>query len=76
MWSLADEVKTPRGILIGGAQAGVTAPQALEAFQKLYPASRPKSNRRLLMTGQKSRGPPCANEFRIGWVNWLVSGLK
>jgi monoamine oxidase len=37
MWSLADEVNTPRGILIGGAQAGVTASQALEAFRKLYP---------------------------------------
>ncbi len=37
MWSLADEVNTPRGILIGGGQAGVTAPQALAAFLKLYP---------------------------------------
>jgi monoamine oxidase len=37
MWSLADEVKTPRGILIGGAQAGVTTAQALEAFHKFYP---------------------------------------
>jgi monoamine oxidase len=36
-WSLADEVNTSRGILIGGAQAGVTAAQALEAFGKLYP---------------------------------------
>jgi monoamine oxidase len=36
-WSLADEVNTPRGILIGGAQAGVTASQALQAFEKLYP---------------------------------------
>jgi monoamine oxidase len=37
MWSLADEVKTPRGILIGGAQAGVTASLALRAFHKFYP---------------------------------------
>jgi monoamine oxidase len=37
MWSLADEVNTPRGILIAGGQAGVTAPQALAAFLKLYP---------------------------------------
>jgi monoamine oxidase len=36
LWSLADEVNTPRGILIGGAQAGVSASQALEAFHKLY----------------------------------------
>ena len=37
LWSMADEVKTPRGILLGGAQAGVTAPEALSAFLKLYP---------------------------------------
>jgi monoamine oxidase len=37
LWSIADEVNTPRGILLGGAQAGVTASQALSAFVKLYP---------------------------------------
>ncbi len=37
LWSLAEEVNTPRGILIGGAQAGITASQALASFQKLYP---------------------------------------
>jgi monoamine oxidase len=37
MWSLADEVNTPRGILIAGGQAGVTASQALASFLKLYP---------------------------------------
>jgi monoamine oxidase len=42
LWSLADEVKTPRGILIGGAQAGVTASQALEAFRALYPGKPPE----------------------------------
>jgi monoamine oxidase len=36
LWSMADEVKTPRGILLGGAQAGVAAPASLAAFQKLY----------------------------------------
>jgi monoamine oxidase len=36
LWSMADEVTTPRGILLGGAQAGVAAPASLEAFQKLY----------------------------------------
>jgi monoamine oxidase len=35
-WSLADEVNTPRGILIGGAQPGVTAAQALAVFRQLY----------------------------------------
>ncbi len=37
LWSIADEVKTPRGILIGGAEPGATAESALAAFHKLYP---------------------------------------
>ena len=36
LWSMADEVNTPRGILLGGAQAGVAAAASLAAFQKLY----------------------------------------
>jgi monoamine oxidase len=37
LWSMAEEVKTPRGILLGGAQAGVSATASLAAFHKLYP---------------------------------------
>lgn len=37
IWSIADEVNTPRGILIGGAQPGATAESSLAAFHKLYP---------------------------------------
>jgi monoamine oxidase len=37
LWSMAEEVETQRGILLGGAQAGVTAAASLEAFTKLYP---------------------------------------
>jgi len=37
LWSTAEEVKTPRGILLGGAQAGVSASASLDAFGKLYP---------------------------------------
>ena len=36
LWSMADEVNTPRGILLGGAQAGVAASASLAAFQTLY----------------------------------------
>jgi monoamine oxidase len=36
-WAMAEEVNTPRGILIAGAQAGVTASQSLAAFLKVYP---------------------------------------
>ena len=37
LWSIADEVNTPRGVLIGGAEPGATADSALAAFHKLYP---------------------------------------
>jgi monoamine oxidase len=37
LWSMAEEVNTPRGILLGGAQAGVSASASLAAFHKLYP---------------------------------------
>lgn len=37
LWSMAEEVNTQRGILIGGAQAGVKGPEALAAFRKFYP---------------------------------------
>ena len=36
LWSMAEEVNTPRGILLGGAQPGVAGSAALEAFHKLY----------------------------------------
>jgi monoamine oxidase len=34
---MADEVKTPRGVLVGGAEPGVSAQQAEATFHKLYP---------------------------------------
>jgi monoamine oxidase len=37
LWAMAEEVQTPRGILLGGAQAGVPAAESLAAFHKLYP---------------------------------------
>jgi monoamine oxidase len=37
LWSMAEEVSTPRGILLGGAQAGVRASAALATFAKFYP---------------------------------------
>ena len=38
MWAMADEVKTPRGILVG--DAGVTTPEAVAAlFRRRYPGS-------------------------------------
>jgi monoamine oxidase len=37
LWSFADEVNTPRGILLGGSQPGVPAAASVAAFHKLYP---------------------------------------
>jgi monoamine oxidase len=37
LWHMADEVKTPRGVLVGGAEPGVSAQQAEATFHKLYP---------------------------------------
>src|SRR5207248_5813613 len=37
LWSIAEEVSTPRGILLAGAQAGTTASAALATFSKFYP---------------------------------------
>ena len=37
LWSMADEVDTKRGILLGGAEPGVLAPALSNAFHKLYP---------------------------------------
>jgi monoamine oxidase len=37
LWHMADEVNTPRGVLLGGAEPGVTAQQAEATFHKLYP---------------------------------------
>jgi monoamine oxidase len=37
LWSMAEEVNTPRGILIGGAEPGTTAEAARATFHKLYP---------------------------------------
>ena len=42
LWSMAEEVETPRGILIGGAQPGVTASQALAAFRSFCPGKSPE----------------------------------
>ncbi len=34
---MAEEVDTARGILVGGAQAGITASAALATFSRFYP---------------------------------------
>lgn len=36
LWAMAEEVKTPRGILVGGSQPGVTGAASLATFLDLY----------------------------------------
>jgi monoamine oxidase len=37
VWSMADDVKTQRGLIVGTAQPGVRAEAALKTFRSLYP---------------------------------------
>ena len=37
VWSMADEVKTNRGLIVGTAQPGVRPQAALDAFRSMYP---------------------------------------
>jgi monoamine oxidase len=38
VWSMADDVATPRGLITGTAQPGVTAERALQTFRTQYPS--------------------------------------
>ncbi|MBA3440972.1 MAG: FAD-dependent oxidoreductase [Pyrinomonadaceae bacterium] len=37
VWRMAEDVETPRGLLIGNASARTTSEEALAAFRKMYP---------------------------------------
>ena len=37
VWSMAEDVKTNRGLIVGTAQPGMLAPAALDAFRSVYP---------------------------------------
>ena len=39
VWSMADDVQTRRGLVVGTAQPGVKADKALAAFREFYPGS-------------------------------------
>jgi monoamine oxidase len=55
LWSMAEEVNTSRGILIGGAQVGVAASDSLAAFHKLYPG--PSANIEQVLSVDWSKDP-------------------
>lgn len=40
VWSMADDVNSKHGLIVGTAQPGVAAPKALETFRSYYPAKR------------------------------------
>ena len=76
LWSMADEVNTPRGILLGGAQAGVPASASLAAFHKLYPG--PSANIEQVVTLDWSKDPYAGmcerTAYKLG--DLAASGLR
>ena len=40
IWSMADDVQTPRGLITGTARPGTTADRALAAFRETYPGNK------------------------------------
>ena len=56
-WSMPAEVSTPRGLITGTAQPGVTAEKALETFRASYPAKNDTIERAMIVDW--SRDPWC-----------------
>lgn len=55
VWSMGDEVQTSRGLIVGTAQPGVLANQALATFRKHYPAKNDTIERALIVDWSKDR---------------------
>ncbi len=55
IWSMADDVKTDRGLITGTAQPGVLPNQALAAFRTRYPAKNDTIERALIVDWSKDR---------------------
>jgi hypothetical protein len=75
LWSMAEEVNTTRGILVGGAQAGVTGPASLAAFQKLYPCKSADIEQVIVHDWSKD-GRACASALHTNPANSAASGRK
>ncbi len=37
LWTMAEEVDTPRGLMVGGAEPSASVEESLAAFRRLYP---------------------------------------
>lgn len=57
VWSMADDVATSRGLIVGTAQPGVSADSALAAFREVYPGSKDTIEHAMIIDW--SRDPWC-----------------
>jgi monoamine oxidase len=68
MWAMAQEVETPRGILIGTGEAGTSKQQALAVFRGLYPGKSEDIDYAMVHDWSKERwSSPCETQtYRPG----------
>ncbi|MGI8962763.1 MAG: FAD-dependent oxidoreductase, partial [Bryobacteraceae bacterium] len=68
IWSMADDVNTRRGLVVGTAQPGVQAEAALSTFRHCYPGKRDTIERAMIIDW--SRDPWCmaceTTEYKVG----------
>jgi monoamine oxidase len=57
VWSMADDISTQRGLVVGTSQPGVTADKALETFRERYPGKHDTIERAMIVDW--SRDPWC-----------------
>ena len=55
VWSMADDVNTNRGLIVGTAQPGVLPSQALDTFRAYYPSKRDTIERAMVVDWSKDR---------------------
>jgi monoamine oxidase len=57
VWSMADDVQTPRGLVVGTARPGIEAGKSLKTFRDIYPAKTDTIERAMIIDW--SRDPWC-----------------
>jgi monoamine oxidase len=71
IWSMADDVETRRGLIVGTAQPGVHAETALTTFRDYYPAKRDTVEQAMIIDW--SRDPWCmaceTTNYKVGELN-------
>lgn len=53
MWRMAEEVKTPRAVLVGTAVNSATAEDCIQAFHRCYPGKQPEIEQAVIQTWAK-----------------------